>query len=46
MIRRFLHWLLLGDIDNDLQAQIEDYGTDGPPEHWLPLVSGKDEWVP
>lgn len=42
MIARFLRWLR-GEGDFD---QAEDYGTDGPPEHWLPLVSGKDEWVP
>lgn len=44
MIARFLRWLLGGD--NDVLEQVEDLSSDGPPEHWLPLVSGKDEWMP
>ena len=41
MIARFLRWLLGVDHGQD-----EDLGTDGQPEHWLPLVSGKDELLP
>lgn len=39
MIRRFLRWLLQWWDD----PQGEDPGTDGPPEHWLPLVGDDDK---
>ena len=39
-------WLIRWLWGEDDPEQVEESGTDGPPEHWLPLVSGEDDLLP